>query len=504
MIHCGFFIFNKESPLSHHKLKILFVSSEVEGFSKTGGLADVAKALPIELSKLGHEVKIITPFYRTINQRENAKHRFNLTLNTDFSRPDIQFQIQELNLESIPVLAIDNTHYFDRAGLYGEDNHAYHDNGERFAFFCLAALQACEAADFSPDIIHCNDWHTGLIPYLLKTRYHEHACFRHTKTVLTTHNACYQGIFDKSQLNLIPEVSSCMDERVLENYNYINYLKVGLTYSDKINTVSPNYASELLTSLGSHGMSHHFISRIHDFEGILNGCDYNDWNPEIDKYIPANYSADDLSGKATCKEALQKETGLSISDHPVFAMICRLTEQKGFGLIIPILDSLLKHNLQLIIVGSGDPAITGQLNAIMSRYPDKLKFINIYSNKLSHMVEAGSDFFIMPSLFEPCGLNQLYSLAYGTLPIVRAVGGLKDTVLDYDQDRDNANGFVFHDANPHQLLNLLRRVLLLYIEHPEEMLRLKIQSMRSHFYWSDAAKHYEHLYYNTLYQHHDR
>lgn len=488
--------------MNHRKLKILFVSSEVEGFSKTGGLADVAKALPIELSNLGHEIKIITPFYRTINQRENAKHRFNLTLNTDFSRPDIQFQVQELHLENIPVLTIDNTHYFDRAGLYGEDNHAYHDNGERFAFFCLAALQVCEAANFTPDIIHCNDWHTGLIPYLLKTRYHEHARFMHTKTVLTTHNACYQGIFDKSQLNLIPEVSSCMDERVLENYNYINYLKVGLTYSDKINTVSPNYASELLTTLGSHGMSHHFISRIHDFEGILNGCDYNDWNPETDKYIPANFSSDDLSGKIICKKALQKETGLPISEHPVFGMVCRLTEQKGFGLIIPILDRLLKHNLQLIIVGSGEPAITGQLNALMSHYPDKLKFVDFYSNKLSHMVEAGSDFFMMPSLFEPCGLNQLYSLAYGTLPIVRAVGGLKDTVLDYDQDPDNANGFVFYDANPNQLLNLLRRVLLLYIEHPEEMSRLKIQAMRSHFYWSDAAKHYEHLYYNALYQHH--
>ena len=495
-------IFIKEFPVDHRKLKILFVSSEVEDFSKTGGLADVAKALPIELRNLGHEVKVITPFYRTISQREHAQHKFDLTLNTDFSRPDIQFTVHQLDLDNIPVLAIDNAHYFDRAGLYGEDNHAYQDNGERFAFFCLAALQVCEADHFMPDIIHCNDWHTGLIPYLLKTRYQDSYQFEQTKTVFTTHNACYQGIFDKSQLNLIPEVSSCMDEGVLENYNYINYLKVGLTYSDKINTVSPNYASELLTPLGSHGMAHHFISRIHDFEGILNGCDYNDWNPETDKYIPANFSADNLSGKAICKKALQNEVALPVSDNPIFGMVCRLTEQKGFALIIPILSRLLKHNLQLIIVGSGDPAIAGQLNAIMARYPDNFKFIDTYSNKLSHLVEAGADFFMMPSIFEPCGLNQLYSLAYGTLPIVRAVGGLKDTVIDYEQDRDNANGFVFHDPIPNQLLNLLRRALLLYIEHPEEMLRLKKQAMRSHFYWSDSAKHYQRMYYNALHHHH--
>lgn len=480
------------------KLKILFISSEVEGFSKTGGLADVAKSLPIELRNLGHEVKIITPFYRAINHREEAQQLFNLVLKTDYSRPDIHFQVQQLHLDGIPVLAIDNAHYFDRDGLYGEDNRAYQDNGERFAFFSLAAIKACDAADFTPDIIHCNDWHTGLVPYLLQTRYADNYRFTDTKTVFTTHNACYQGIFDKSQLNIIPEVGSCMDDRVLDNYSYINYLKVGLTYSDKINTVSPNYASELLTPLGSHGMSQLFISRIHDFEGILNGCDYNDWNPQTDPYIPANFSSTDISGKAICKKALQKKIGLPISNNPIFGMVCRITDQKGFGLILPMLERFLKHNVQVVIVGSGDPSVTGQLNAIAAHFPDKFKFINIYSDKLAHMIEAGADFFLMPSIFEPCGLNQLYSLAYGTLPIVRGVGGLKDTVLDYDQDPDSANGFVFFDPNPNQLLNLLRRALLLYIEHPEEMLRLKIKAMQAQFCWSDAAKHYEHLYYNAL------
>ncbi|WP_409440044.1 glycogen synthase GlgA [Psychromonas sp. GE-S-Ul-11] len=480
------------------KLKILFISSEVEGFSKTGGLADVAKALPLELRNMGHEVVIITPFYRTLEHRETAHQVHQLHLKTDNARPDIPFSVQALSLDGIKVLAIDNAHYFDRAGLYGEENNAYADNGERFAFFGLAALLTAIAEDFSPDIVHCNDWHTGLVPYLLKARFHNNNHFIDTKTVLTSHNSAYQGIFEKSQLNLIPEVSSCMDERVLEGYSYINFLKVGVIYADKINTVSPNYASELLTTLGSHGMSDHFIERIHDFEGILNGCDYNDWSPETDKLIPYHFDSNDLSGKEKCKEALQKEVGLSVNDTPIFGMVCRLTDQKGFGLIIPILESFLRHNVQLVIVGSGDPAITGHLTALAAHYSDNFKFINGYSNELSHLIEAGSDFFLMPSIFEPCGLNQLYSLAYGTLPIVRAVGGLKDTVIDYDQDPDNANGFMFYEPSANELLNILRRALLLYIEHPEEMLRVKTQAMRSHFYWSDSAKHYERLYHSAL------
>ena len=486
--------------MDSHKLKILFISSEVESFSKTGGLADVAKALPLELRNLGHEVIIITPFYRTIAHRTEAHLAHQLTLHTDHSRPDINFAVQALSLDGIKVLAIDNPHYFDRAELYGEENKAYADNGERFAFFSLAALLTAVAEDFSPDIIHCNDWHTGLVPYLLKTRFHDNAFFAHSKTVLTSHNSAYQGIFDKSQLNLIPEVSSCLDDRVLENYSYINFLKVGVIYSDKVNTVSPNYASELLTPLGSHGMSHHFIQRIQDFEGILNGCDYNDWNPETDKLIPFNFDSNDLTGKEKCKEALQKELELEVCDKPIFGMVCRLTDQKGFGLILPMLELFLKHNVQLVIIGSGDPAITGHLTALAAHYKHCFKFINTYSNKLSHLVEAGADFFMMPSIFEPCGLNQLYSLAYGTLPIVRAVGGLKDTVVDYDQDPENANGFMFTEPSPDTLLNVLRRALLLYIEHPEEMLRLKVQAMKSHFYWSDSAKHYQRLYHDALNQ----
>lgn len=490
----------KEYSLDIKKLKILFISSEIEGFLKTGGLADVARGLSIALYNQGHDVRIIMPFYRTIEHRKSAKYCLSLALNTPYGLDDIHFKVHKMCLNSIPVYTIDNPYYFDRDGIYGEEHHAYHDNGERFAFFSVASLITTDALDFTPDIIHCNDWHTALIPYILATRYNNHCRFSNSKTVLTTHNACYQGIYQQSSLNILPEISSCMDSRVLQSEGYINYLKTGIIYSNKINTVSPNYAKELLTSLGSHGTSHQFLSRELDFEGILNGCDYKDWNPQTDKHIPANFTSQDLSGKAICKSGLQKKIGLAVSDAPVFGMVCRLTDQKGFGLLIPILERFLEHNVQLIIVGSGDASICHQLHNYAECFPNKFKFFDTYSTPLSHLIEAGADFFLMPSIFEPCGLNQLYSLAYGTLPIVRAVGGLKDTIDNYDDDPKNANGFVFCDADPLQLLNLLRRVILFYHEEPDEMKRLKIKAMRCHFYWSDSVKDYENLYYNALYR----
>ena len=484
--------------MTNTKLKILFVASEVEGFAKTGGLADVAKALPLALHEHGHDVRVMMPLYRTVKGADKAEFLSNQTLRPQSGLPDIPYTIKQLKMGGVPVYGIDSAHYFDRAGLYGEDDHAYNDNGERFAFFSLAILQSCETLDFTPDIIHCNDWHTSLVPFLLKTRFRDNSRFAHTKTILTCHNAAYQGIFDKSQLKLIPEVNSCMDHRVLENYSYINYLKAGVLYADKINAVSPNYASELLTPLGSHGMSQCFVDRIRDFEGIINGCDYNDWNPEVDPHLPQNYSSSDLSGKAVCKAKLQQDVGLAKSDKALFGMVCRLTEQKGFNILLPALEQLLLHDVQLIIVGTGDPAITGHLRSLEQHHPEKFKFINTYSDPLSHLVEAGADFFLMPSLFEPCGLNQLYSLAYGTLPIVRGVGGLKDTVNDYDQDNDNGNGFMFYEPEPVDLVNLLRRVLLLYIERPDEITRLKTQAMQSHFYWSESVFQYERLYAKAL------
>lgn len=484
--------------MSNHKLKILFVASEVESFAKTGGLADVAKALPLALKARGHDVRIMMPFYRTIAGGDQAEFICNQTLHTS-QCGEVNYAIRKLHLEEVPVYGIDSMHYFDRAGLYGEGNHAYGDNGERFAFFSEAILHSCDSLDFTPDIIHCNDWHTSLVPFLLKTRYQDHSRYSQTKSILSCHNAAYQGIFNKSQLAITPEIQHCTDSRMLENFSYVNYLKVGVLYADKVNAVSPNYASELLTPLGSHGMSHIFAERSADFEGIINGCDYNDWSPETDTFIPANYDANDLSGKATCKASLQQEVGLAQDpDLPIFGMVCRLTEQKGFQILVPALEAFLVHKVQVVIVGTGDPVLTKQLQQLEQKFADKFKFINAYSNALSHLVEAGADFFLMPSLFEPCGLNQLYSLAYGTLPIVRGVGGLKDTVNDYDEDPKTANGFIFYEPEPTDLLNILRRVLLLYIEQPAEMQRIKQQAMACHFYWSDSVVDYERLYAKAL------
>ena len=246
--------------------------------------------------------------------------------------------------------------------------------------------------------------------------------------MITVHNGAFQGVYDRNQLWALPEVRDSHDEAIMHGHSYINYLKCGVRYADKINAVSPTYAEELTSYLGGHGMARSFQERHADLRGIINGCDYDDWDPQTDPLIPSNYHAGDLGGKQACKQALQHRAGLEASDLPVYGMVCRLTEQKGVHLLMPILDQFLRHKVQVVIVGSGDPGLAHRLEELAKHYPGRLAFLNVYDNALAHLVEAGSDFFLMPSLFEPCGLNQLYSLVYGTLPIIRSVGGLKDMV----------------------------------------------------------------------------
>jgi starch synthase len=478
--------------VTDHPLRILFVSSEVEGLVKTGGLADVAKALPLALKQRGHDVCIMIPFYKTLNRREEAVKIAEFSY--DYAGQSQSYSVFKLMIGEVPVYCIDHNGYFYRDHLYHDGEQEYPDNGERFTFLCSVAFQAIEGLGFQPDIIHCNDWHTGLIPYLLRTRYASHPFFSQTKTVLTVHNAAYQGIFERSQFNFIGESSALLIDHLLNGYQCINLMKTAIRYADKICAVSPNYAAELLTRLGSHGLYQYFESRREDLAGILNGCDYSDWDPQNDPLLPFNYSASNMQGKWQCKSALQKEVGLPVIDTPVFGMVCRLTEQKGFFLLLPALQKFLRHKVQVVLVGTGEKSIASKLEALQVEYPDKFKFIDKYSNPLAHLVEAGGDFFLMPSLFEPCGLNQMYSLAYGTLPIVRGVGGLKDTVHDYDQDPNTATGLVFYEPEPIDLLNTLRRALLLYLEEPDMMQQMRVRAMDSHFSWMDSCIEYEALY----------
>lgn len=487
----------REQELAINPLKILFVASEVEGLVKTGGLADVARALPLYLAQKGHDVRIMLPFYKTIKRRDEAKLLVSRWLPTHPGLPDIGYRIYQMDLEGVCVYLLDCPQYFDRPQLYAENNQAYPDNGERFAFLAAAALHACEQLAFAPEIVHCNDWHTGLLPLLLKTRHAHNPFFQHTRSVISIHNAAFQGVFERQQFWAVPEIAD-YEQRISYDYGHVNLLKCGVLYADKINAVSPNYASELLTHLGAHGMASVFQQRAADLRGILNGCDYQDWDPAFDDFLPATYDVDNLAGKGVCKQSLQQELGLPVVDLPIYGMVCRLTEQKGVHLLLPVLDKFLHHKVQVVIVGSGDPSLATQLHTLAQQFPDRLAFINTYDDRLAHLVEAGADFFLMPSLFEPCGLNQMYSLAYGTLPLVRAVGGLKDTVVDWDADPAHATGFCFNDPTANILLDAMRRSLLYYLQDPEQFARVQRNAMNTRFNWPDSVIQYEQMYRDAL------
>lgn len=470
-------------------MKILFVVSEVEDLVKTGGLADVGKALPLALAKLGHDVTIVMPYYRQLADKFKATDRCaNQTLYA--GRKSYEFTVKNLTLQGLQVLAVDYPEYFDRKGLYSDDYHAYPDNAERFAFFASAALQASKAADFRPDIVHCNDWHTALTPYFVSID--DSGFFAQAKTIFTIHNGAYQGTHRFSDIAYLQphyELHSRLDGDAL------NFVRMGIRYANKINAVSPNYAHELLTPLGSHHLFNEFQNRRDDVSGILNGCDYSQWDPVSDPHIAKNYHHTNLSGKKACKATLQKEFGLPKKMRvPIIGMVCRLTEQKGFSFILPMLENLLQHDVQLAIIGTGDPQISLFLREVADKYPKKLVFVEDFSMRKAHMVEAGSDFFLMPSLFEPCGLNQMYSLAYGTLPIVRAVGGLKDTVIDLAEHPNSATGFVFEQPDSNALLSCIQRALLFYHEAPKVFELTQQRAMQSRFTWEAAAQDYQALY----------
>ncbi|GAA0856580.1 glycogen synthase GlgA [Aliiglaciecola litoralis] len=470
-------------------MKILFVVSEVEDLAKTGGLADVAKALPIELKKLGHEVIIVMPYYKAIADKFSAPVVIDEQTLFANHKP-YRFQLRQLQIENVPVYCVDYPDYFDRNGFYTDGYHAYPDNAERFAFFAGAALQASKSLDFQPDIVHCNDWHTALTPYFMKT--HSSEFFANSKSILTIHNGAFHGTH---RLDQIPFLH---DQYELHNQldgDAVNFLRIGIRYANKINTVSPNYAKELLTTLGSHMLYHEFQQRKDDVSGILNGCDYSQWDPATDKHLPENFDVDNPAGKQSCKRELQKKTGFAEDPKiPLIGMVCRLTEQKGFGYLLPVLEDLLQHNIQLLIIGTGDPSIGEVLKRLAQIHPDRFIFINTFSEELAHLLEAGSDFFLMPSLFEPCGLNQMYSLAYGTIPIVRGVGGLKDTVIDMLNQPDQATGFVFENPDSTALLSCVQRALLYYYEFPESFAHMKKRAMQSRFTWQQAAQRYVELY----------
>ncbi|HAS6348357.1 TPA: glycogen synthase GlgA [Vibrio vulnificus] len=484
--------------MATNALSILFVASEVEGLIKSGGLADVAKALPEALVNLNQDARIAIPAYTMIPGLSDDE----IILDTHLeSWPHTHYQVKKRVLGDTPVYLIACAHYFDRPSMYAENNQAYTDNGERFAFFSAACLDMLAKIGFQPDIVHANDWHTGFVPFLLKHRYGQDPFFAQTKSILSIHNAVFKGVFNYEEVQCLPEFHCRHVPDAAVSSTHITMLKAGVMNADKINAVSPTYAEELKTELGSHGMAWEFQTRADDLVGILNGCDYSAWHPDTDTYLPINYKATKQSmvrGKNGCKRALQEQIGLPVKDVAMFGMVCRLTHQKGVHYLLPILSDFLKHDVQLVLVGTGDPLLAAQLRDVAAQFGDKFVFVEAYNNQLAHLVEAASDFFLMPSEFEPCGLNQIYSMAYGSLPIVRGVGGLKDSVSDYDVDAQSATGFVFYEPTAQALLITMQRALLLYAQNLTELRRVQLYAMEQDFCWNTAAREYIELYLSAL------
>ncbi|MBU2919083.1 glycogen synthase [Psychrosphaera sp. F3M07] len=476
---------------------ILFAVSEIEGLVKTGGLADVAKALPLALNKLGHNARIVIPYYQQIAKilpKDNAikSYAFPLNLNITY-----QVNVHVFEHTGLTIYCVDIATLFDRSGIYGDDYHAFEDNGERFSVFSIAILYFFQhfatQLSFSPNIIHCNDWHTALIPMLFK--HDDYWKQANCDTILTIHNGAFQGIFSKKSVPSL--ISKLGTSHPNYEHDVVNFLKLGIVFAGRVVAVSPNYAQELLTELGSHHLFDIFQQVKHKTSGILNGCDYKDWSPEQDQLIHTPYGPNSLEKKLENKKDLQQQAGLTVDANiPIVAQVCRLTDQKGLDYLIPALRELVQHKVQILVAGTGDPIYVDQLEFLAQKHPDKLHFHHGYSEKLAHSYMAGADYFLVPSLFEPCGLTQMYALAYGTLPIVREVGGLKDTVIDLAFD--DATGVVFSQPDCSHLIAAIRRGLLFYREYPERYKNLQVRAMDTKFLWHDSANQYLELYETLL------
>jgi starch synthase len=472
-------------------MNILFTVSEIEGLVKTGGLADVAKYLPIVLNHAGHDTRVIMPYYKDVARLHPASEKtfsFSIRVHIEY-----QVKIHQITHDNLVVYCVDIPQLFDRDGIYSDNYHAYDDNGERFSVFSMAVLDFIqffhEQIQFKPDVIQCNDWHTALLPALFK--HDKYWQGQPTKTMLTIHNGAFQGISAKHS---VPSLLSRLGEHHHEYENdVINFLKLGISSADSIVAVSPNYAEELKSELGSHHLFDIFNHNKDKVFGVLNGCDYKDWDPLNDGYIEQNYDIDSLTAKHGNKLALQKRNNLEIdATIPMVAMVSRLTDQKGLNYLLPAIRELVQHKIQICIAGTGDPLYVDQLEYLAKKHSDKVHFYHGFSEEIAHQYMAAADYFLVPSLFEPCGLTQMYALAYGTLPIVREVGGLKDTVNDISSE--SATGIVFKSPNCEQLVAAIRRGLLFYHEDPSKFRDVQKKAMSTKFLWQESAEQYIEIY----------
>jgi starch synthase len=483
---------------------VVLVASEAVPFAKTGGLADVAGALPRALERLGHQVALIIPCHRKIWQAGLPIRATGLTLDVPVGLELVQGTVYRSHLpnSTVPVYLIEQPTYFDRDGLYQVDGHDYSDNCERFVFFARGALEAIRQMGMRPDVLHLNDWQTGLIPLYLDEFYRHRAQLSRTGTLLTIHNLAYQGTFWHWDMPLTGLDWRHFHWQSIEFHGRLNFLKAGLVFADMLNTVSPTYSAEIQTPELGCGLQGLLQSRRRDLHGIVNGIDPSIWNPRHDAHLCRAYDEHSLAeGKANCKAQLQRRAGLpERPEVPLFAQIGRLDPQKGWDLLVAVADQLLSGDVQMVVLGEGQPKYHEQLDRLAERHQGKLRAFLEFSNTLAHQIEAGADIFLMPSLYEPCGLNQLYSLAYGTVPIVRNTGGLADTVVDATVEtlaNDSATGFVFQGRTPEALWDAIARALALFGDHAT-WTKLARAGMRGDWSWDRSARSYASLYEETL------
>ena len=476
-------------------MKLFFAASEVAPFIKTGGLADVAGSLPNALAKLGHDVRVILPLYSAIPAMWRRQMTFLKSFHFPLSWRNAYCGLFSLAYRGLTYYFIDNEYYFQREGLYGQ-----FDDGERFAYFSRAVVEVPIQLGWSPDIIHCNDWQTSLVPvYLLEAR-HREPLLMHTKSVFTIHNIEYQGQFDRNILgDVLGLDESYFREDMLSYYGDVNLVKGAIYAADYITTVSPTYAKELQYAFYAHGLEGVIADNYHKFTGILNGIDMEHNNPATDPFLPAPYSAADPSGKAACKAALQEKLGLNVDpDVPIIACISRLVAHKGYELVTAAFPKILEHYVQFVVLGTGDWGIESFFRMAAQEYPGRVSANLMYSAELASQLYAGADLLLMPSISEPCGLSQMIAMRYGTVPIVRLTGGLKDSVPSYNPTTGTGLGFTFGSITPGDLLGAIDRGLETYETDRPNWAALMKRGMTTDFSWDQSAAAYEKVYQKVM------
>lgn len=480
-------------------MNILITASECVPYAKTGGLADVVGILPKFLKQMGHDVRVVMPRYYGVNIDKYGLKLIDGPLGVPMGIIGEQWcGVYEGRLpdSDVPIYFLEHEVYYGRSELYNVDGRGFLDNDNRFVFLSRATLQLVKKINFKPDIVNANDWHTAATSIFLKTVYKDDPFFKHTATVLTVHNIQYQGIFYEGLMDVLNIGWEYWID--LEWMGQVNLLKGGIYMSDMVNTVSEGYMNEIKTPEYGYKLDGVVSDKGSNIVGILNGMDYKEWDSENDKFLPAPFSEINLEGKTICKRALQEKFGLPIKNVPIFGIVSRLVEQKGIDILAEAMPCILSLDIQMVMLGEGEPWAHFYFGDTMIANPDKFACKIGYDNALSHLIEAGSDFFVMPSRFEPCGLNQMYSLRYGTPPIVRATGGLNDTVENFSDRENSGDGFKFFTLTAQALFDTIGWAVWTYYNEPHKLIELRKRGMKKRFTWEKSAAKYVAMYEKAL------